>query len=29
VWLLVLVFTNFLGALIYYFVGRPTGYLRS
>ncbi|MES2464127.1 MAG: PLD nuclease N-terminal domain-containing protein [Armatimonadota bacterium] len=29
VWILILVFTNLLGAIIYYFVGRPTGYLRS
>jgi hypothetical protein len=29
VWILVLVFTHFLGAVIYYFVGRPSGYLRN
>ena len=29
IWVLVLVFTHFLGAVIYYFVGRPSGYLRS
>jgi hypothetical protein len=29
VWVLVIVFTHFLGALIYYFIGRPNGRLRS
>ena len=29
VWVLVLLFTNLLGTIIYYFAGRPMGYLRS
>ena len=29
VWVLVIVFTHFVGALVYYFIGRPTGRLRS
>ncbi|MES2464126.1 MAG: PLD nuclease N-terminal domain-containing protein [Armatimonadota bacterium] len=29
VWVLVLVFTHTLGALIYYFLGRPTGRIPS
>ena len=29
IWVLVIVFTHLLGALIYYFVGRPSGRLRS
>jgi hypothetical protein len=29
VWVLVIVFTHFIGALVYYFIGRPTGRLRS
>ena len=28
VWILVIAFTNVIGALVYYFVGRPTGRLR-
>lgn len=29
VWVLVIVFTHFIGALVYYFIGRPSGRLRS
>jgi hypothetical protein len=29
IWILVIVFTHFIGALVYYFIGRPEGRLRS